>query len=67
MLYGLPLDLERPTAMQMLPTLLDQGPWRCVAYGDGLAVIALRSVDDDTLHQACALHAALDRGLLVLV
>jgi hypothetical protein len=69
MRFGFPLDLERPTAQQMLaPLLRDVGSWRCVTYDDHLAVIALDvTIDATAIHIACRLHHALDRGLLVVL
>ncbi len=64
------LDRERPTAAQMLaPTLCDAEANYLIGMTEhGIAVLALHGEEwaDDEFDCACMLHAALERGVLVV-
>jgi hypothetical protein len=67
-IFGLPLDLERPDVATMVaPTLAYEGSWRCVAYEHDMAIVALSDATDQQLCVAIRLHMALKRGLLVVL
>jgi len=69
LMYGLPLDMERPSMATMLaPTLAQAGArWRFLAYDGHPAIIAVGDHTDDELTLAVGLHAVMQRGLLVIL